>query len=401
MPEGTLVVAGGGIGGLSAALALAGRGFDVTVLERSPALSPAGAGIQLSPNASRVLLELGLGPALEGAMSEPEAVIARRAADGSEIVRMPLRGARERWGAPYGVIHRADLQEILHARCLRSDRIRLVLGSGVTGFSETESGGVVDLERGGQASRLACDALVGADGVRSTLRRAILPGYEPRRTGLRAWRALLPLGDLPHMMRPAATTLWLGRSAHVVHYPVRAGRWLNIVAVTGDAGSGDGWSDRRGAGELLERLAGWAPDLREAIAAAADWQTWPLYEGAAETPMAKGRMALLGDAAHAVLPFLAQGGALAIEDGAVLAAWLADGRGGVPDRLAGYAASRSARVRRLRQGSRANGRRYHSGFPVARLRDLLLRTLGGEAVLNRNDWIYRWTPADEAPRRTP
>ncbi len=400
MPAGTLAVAGGGIGGLAAALALAARGFAVTVLERSPALSPAGAGIQLSPNASRILLDLGLGPALAAAMSEPEAIIARRASDGSEIVRMPLGEARRRWGAPYGVIHRADLQEILHARCLGSERIRLALGSGVTGFSETESGGVVDIERGGEEGRLGCDALVAADGVRSTLRRSILPGHEPRFTRLRAWRALLPLGDLPQRMRPAATTLWLGRRAHVVHYPVRAGRWLNVVVVTGDDGNGDGWSDRRGAGELLDRLAGWAPDLREAIAAA-DWQTWPLYEGAPETPMAKGRVALLGDAAHAVLPFLAQGGALAIEDGAVLAAWLADGRGEVPDRLAAYAASRAARVQRVRQGSRANGRRYHWGFPAAQLRDRLLQAMGGEAALNRNDWIYRWTPADEAPRRAP
>jgi salicylate hydroxylase len=229
----------------------------------------------------------------------------------------------------------------------------------------------------------------------------ILPGHEPRFTGLRAWRALLPLRDLPGVMRPAVTTLWLGRIGHVVHYPIRAGAWLNVVAVTGDAEAGDGWSDSRGAGELLDRLAGWSPDLRAAIAVERDWQTWPLYEGAPETPMARGRVALLGDAAHPVLPFLAQGGALAIEDSAVLAAWLADGRGEVPERLAGYAASRSARVRRIRQGSRANGARYHWGFPAAAVRDFLLRAMGGEAVLARNDWIYRWTAAAEGPHRTP
>jgi salicylate hydroxylase len=401
VPEGTLAVAGGGIGGLSAALALAKQGFRVTVLERSPALSPAGAGIQLSPNASRVLLDLGLGPALAATMSEPEAVVARRASDGREIVRMPLGGARERWHAPYGVIHRADLQEILHTACLGSEGIAVSLGATVTGFSEDEHGVLADVDRGGDVIRLPCDGLIGADGVRSTLRPMILPGHEPRFTGLRAWRALLPLRDLPAVMRPAVTTLWLGRSAHVVHYPIRAGAWLNVVAVTGAAGDGDGWSERRGVAELLDRLDGWSPDLQEAIAAERDWQTWPLYEGAPETPMARGRVALLGDAAHAVLPFLAQGGALAIEDGAVLAAWLADGRGDVPAQLAGYAASRAARVQRIRQGSRANAARYHWGFPAAAVRDLLLRVSGGEAVLARNDWIYRWTAAAEGPRRMP
>jgi salicylate hydroxylase len=399
--EEALAVAGGGIGGLSAALALAGRGFRVTVLERSPAHSPAGAGIQLSPNASRVLLDLGLGPALAAAMSEPEAVVARRASDGREIVRMPLGRARERWRAPYGVIHRADLQEILHAACLASDRIAVALGSRVTGFTEDGSGVVADVDRGGDATRLRCDGLIGADGVHSTLRPMILPGHEPRFTGLRAWRALLPLCDLPGVMRPAVTTLWLGRSAHVVHYPIRGGAWLNVVAVTSDDDAGDGWSDSRRSGELLDRLAGWSPDLREVIAAERDWQTWPLYEGAPETPMARGRVALLGDAAHAVLPFLAQGGALAIEDGAVLAAWLADGGGNVTERLAGYAASRAARVRRIRQGSRANGARYHWGFPAGTVRDLILRVMGGETVLARNDWIYRWTAAEEGPRRMP
>jgi salicylate hydroxylase len=399
VPEGTIAVAGGGIGGLTAALALAERGFRVTVLERSPALSPAGAGIQLSPNASRVLLDLGLGPALAAMMSEPEAVVARRASDGREIVRMPLGGARERWHAPYGVIHRADLQEILHTACLGSERIAVALGATVTGFSEDDHGIVADVDRGGDATRLRCDGLIGADGVRSTLRPMVLPGHEPRFTGQRAWRALLPLRDLPGVMRPAVTTLWLGRRAHVVHYPVRAGAWLNVVAVTGCAREGDGWSERRGAAELLDRLAGWSPDLREAISRERDWQTWPLYEGAPETPMARGRVALLGDAAHAVLPFLAQGGALAIEDSAVLSRWLADGRGEVPERLAGYAASRAARVRRIWQGSRANGALYHWGFPAATARDLLLRVMGGEAVLARNEWIYRWNAAEEGPRR--
>ena len=151
----------------------------------------------------------------------------------------------------------------------------------------------------------------------------------------------------------------------------------------------------------MARLAGWSPDLRTALSREPGWRTWPLFEAMPATPMSAGRVALLGDAAHAVLPFLAQGGALTIEDGAVLAAWLGEGKGSASERLAGYAASRSGRIERIRRGSRANGARFHWGFPAAQLRNLALRALGGDALLSRNDWIYRWTPAFEAPESGP
>lgn len=394
MPALSAVVAGGGIGGLAAALSLAARGVSVRLFEREPAPSEAGAGIQLSPNASRILIALGLGEALASRMVEPEAVIVRRGSDGGEIVRMSLAGARQRWGSPYAVIHRADLQDILHAACLDHERIAISFGATVTGIRSERSSAEVMVEHDGQVELVRSDLAVAADGVWSRLRP---PGYEPRFSGLRAWRAVLPASALPPFLRAKTTTLWLGPRAHVVLYPLRGGAAFNAVVVTADEEGEGSWSDPRPAEKLLEHVSGWSRDLRKALAAQEDWRTWPLLEGAPSTPMAAGRLAIIGDAAHAVLPFLAQGGALAIEDAATLAAWVADGQGDLELRLAQFALRRSGRVARIRRELRANGARYHWRQPLSAVRDLMLRMLGGEALLARNDWIYRWTPSMDGP----
>lgn len=385
-----IAIAGAGIGGLAAALSLARRGFQVAVFEKAPGLDDAGAGIQLSPNAIKVLRNLGLGPNLADWMIEPEAIAIRRASDAAEIVRLPLGIAPERWGAPYGVIHRAHLQRILYEAALHHEGISLTLDARVARLENGEDEVTLTVARGAVATTDRVDVMVGADGIRSMAALAA-GGGDLRFAGRRAWRAVLPLGQGPSWLKANVSTLWLGRNAHVVHYPVGDGDRLNVVVVTRDDDPGEGWSQPRSAADLAPHLAGWCAPIRELLAMQAEWRSWPLYERPVEA-MAKGRIALLGDAAHAMLPFLAQGGAMAIEDGFELAEHLDHGRGLVPHRLEAYSDSRSRRVRRVQEESRRNGERYHWGWPRNAARDAGLRLIGGAALLARYDWLYGWQP---------
>ena len=190
--------------------------------------------------------------------------------------------------------------------------------------------------------------------------------------------------------------------AHLVHYPLRGRDALNVVVVVRDGDKSEGWSTPGDAGALAAPLRGWATDIRALLAQPREWRSWPLFDGQAERPLAQGRIALLGDAAHPTLPFLAQGAALAIEDAAELAVWLDRANGDIAARLLGYAQSRAPRARRVQEESRRNGERYHWRWPRSALRDAALRLAGGRALLTRYDWIYGWrpsTPPLPVPRR--
>lgn len=393
-----VAIVGAGIGGLTAALALSARGWAVTLFERRTGFEEAGAGIQLSPNASRVLIQLGLGPALRRAASEPSRVAIRASRSGAAIGEIALGAVmRERFGAPYLVIHRRDLQRILLDGVRSQSAIRILLGRRVTAIAEVAGGVGLTLERGGGAEAGRFDVAVGADGVWSTVRGAMGDARAPVYRGYVAWRATIPIAAAPPELAAVETGLWLGARSHVVHYPLDGGRLLNIVAFEQRAEPVEGWSAPGDPDALQRVFAGVAPPLAGLLRQPRDWQLWSLFDLPAKR-MARGRIALLGDAAHPVLPFLAQGGALAIEDAAALALALSDADAVIPAALRRYAAERLSRVRRVQRVARRNGGTFHAGPLVAKARDLAIRRLGPSGMATRYAWLYGWRPApDGAP----
>jgi salicylate hydroxylase len=389
-PRRTALVAGAGIGGLSAALCLARAGFEVRLFEQAEKLEEVGAGLQISPNASAILRRLGVLERFRAAALEPRAIRVRRAIDGRVLAVMPLEDAEQRWGAPYLLAHRADLQRALLSAVAEEPGIVLRTSAAVTDFAPTHDAVTIALADGGTATG---DLLVCADGVRSRLRDALAePGrgaQDPRRT---AWRTLVPVARVAPEMRRADSNLWLGPGAHVVHYPLRGGTVVNVVAVLDADPSvpplADGWSTPGDSAVLARRFSASAETLRALIAAAPDWRIWPLVECPPLARWTTGRVALLGDAAHPMLPFLAQGAAQAIEDAAALGRALSS-MSDIEEGLATYQAMRRARADRVQRESRTQGTIYHLAGPAALARDIAMRALGGRNLLARYEWLYR------------
>lgn len=382
------VVVGAGIGGLAAAIALARAGRRTLVLERAERIEEVGAGLQISPNAGRILHEFGMRPALDAVALEPRALNIRRAADGAVLARLPLAEARDRWGAPFRVFHRADLQKALLDEARRLG-VETRAAARCDGFTETPDG--IRLAIGEE--RLEAEALIGADGLRSTIRDALdlVAGDAPRPVGLTAWRTLMPIDSAPSALRERETHIWLGPGGHVVHYPLRDASIVSAVAILEDRADRGPAAETR-TGEELARAMGfarWSPDLRALLEAGATWRRWPLYARPEITRWGRGRVALLGDAAHPMVPFLAQGAAQAIEDAAALGRAFADGGAAIESALAAYQSARVERAIRIQRASRRQGVNCHFAEPMATLRDIGVRLMGGEGVLSRNAWIYR------------
>ena len=388
----TIIIAGAGIGGLTAALGLARKGFHVELLDQAQRLEQTGAGIQLSPNATRVLMSLGLGPAIEPAIVAPEALIIRTAG-GREVARLPLGIAKQRYGAPYWIIHRADLQAALLAAVTAHNNVTLTLGTPIEGCVVHATGVTVQTGRGPQTSEREAGALIGADGLWSTVRRAIGKTDPPRFARRAAWRALVPADSIAAEFRTPAVHLWLGGGAHLVHYPVKAGAMINIVAIAGARQPSDGWSTAAGADEVRIRFSrGWAAAARHVVAAPAQWLKWPLYDRAPAPLAGRGAVTLIGDAAHPMLPFLAQGAAMAIEDAAVLTAALGDAPSDLAAAMRRYEAARGARTTRAQRTARRNDTVYHLAWPISLARDHVMDRMGSDGLLARFDWIYGWQP---------
>ncbi len=391
-----IVIAGGGVGGLSAALALAKIGRASLVLERAPAFREVGAGLQLAPNACRILRDWGVLELLSEMAVVPELIRIRRGADGANLAKLSLTDAEKRWGAPYIAVHRADLLSALLARARESSLIQIRGDSILTGFIEDERGVAVTFREEGDYRRAAGDALIGADGLRSMVRSKLFGEKDnaPAFTGHTAWRAVLPASGLPEPMRRPISNLWLGDRAHLVHYPLRGGSVVNVVALVEDSWRGgenqsaDIWDNEGDRKFLLNRFKNWTREARDLIGSGETWLRWPMFDRPPIDSWSRGRAALLGDAAHPMQPYLAQGAAQAIEDARALACAFAARPDDAARALADYSSARIARASRIQQASRNQGQIYHmSGFK-AFARDMVLRASGSSRLLSRQDWIY-------------
>jgi salicylate hydroxylase len=386
-----VLIAGGGIGGLAAALACARAGQHVQLFERAPAFAEIGAGIQLGPNVTRILHGWGLQESLEAVAAYPDRLQARDAISGKTLGTLRLGNtALARYGAPYATVHRADLHRLLAQAVAAEARVAVHLDTTIDRYEQHGNGITATTVRG---ERHEGDVLIGADGLHSRIRQQMLNDGAPQPTAHRAYRALISQSSLPAELRSNSVTAWLGPNLHVVHYPVRGGEWLNVVAFVSSSSFGvasqtDDWDQAASTITLQAAMHGACQPLADLIQAIDIWRAWPVchrapMHGARE--QARGRVALLGDAAHPMLPYLAQGAGMAIEDAHALGNCLHN-EVDVPDALQTYANARWARNARVQRRAMRNEQIFHATGLLALGRDLSMKLLG-ERVMDL-PWLY-------------
>ena len=393
----TIFIAGAGIGGLTASLALAARGFRVVVIEKAERLEEAGAGLQLSPNASHILASLGVKERLGSRTVTPEAISIMSARAGGEIARLPLgEAAAAKAGAPYWVVHRADLQAALAAAVEDHPDIDLRLGATFEDVTSHAKGMTVVYRRGNSRQQELAMALIGADGIWSSVRHHLFPDVQPQFSGLIAWRGTLDATQLPREYTAPRVQLWMGPGAHIVAYPISGGRQINVVVIVPGTWNRSGWSAPGDGPELRGAFDAqrWPGPARMMLGAVDVWRKWALFTLPGGGEWTSGTIALLGDAAHAMLPFAAQGAGMAIEDAAVLAKTLSEQpvetAKQITAALTRYARLRRSRVAQVDQAARKQGRIYHYTGALALARDLAIKTMGPRRMLARQSWIYDW-----------
>lgn len=383
-----MIVAGAGIGGLSAALALAKANYRVLVLERALSLGESGAGLQLSPNATRALRALGVLDAIRPHAIEPRALVVAKAASGRELLRVDLSGIEERYGAPWFVLARSDLHRALVDAAEDAVDVEIRTGAEVVDFADHTRGVTVSVHVDNEHREEQGAAIVGADGLRSNIRARLHGKSPPRFHRLAAWRALIPTRNLPAAMTEPVVRLWFAREGHVVQYPVANGERINLVLVFPEEREGaDG--EEKSRGELPAACANWTKPLQDLLAAAPSFRRFALYDRPPLAHWGKGHATLLGDAAHPMLPFMAQGAAAAIEDAISLGRHM-QGAEDIAPALRAYEIARAERTAKLQTASIENGRAYHANGIKRVVRDLLLPRLGGMQLIRRNDWVYRY-----------
>lgn len=391
-----ITIVGGGIGGMATALALGRAGHHGLLLERATAYSEVGAGIQLGPNVVRILRDWGLLDKLKSVAFFPEALHARNAITG-EIVGAKRLGQQvvKRYGAPYATIGRADMHSLLLAGVAQRGGFELRLGCEVTAVTHDDKAAHLQVQQvnGGTAEMVDSKVLVGADGVWSRVRSNVMRSGGPRQTGHLAYRAMVPMDALPLNLRTQEVTAWMGPDFHVVQYPLRGGSMLNVVAIVHGDPPGDltEWDHSANAAEIQLLLGRAHPLLRDLIYAVPQWRLWALCD---RPPMRgadehfSGRVVLVGDAAHPMRPYLAQGACMAIEDAECLARRFTEqGHATVQQAIAAFAHERWPRNARVQARSIRNGEIYHAKGVVQKARDLALRVAAPK--LMDVPWLYR------------
>jgi salicylate hydroxylase len=355
VPRTSIAIIGGGIGGLAAAAVLLRAGFDVQVYEQSGALGEVGAGINIGPNASRILRRLGMADALERCGIKPMTFDQRRWDDGRILLRAPLGEAVESgFGAPYYTVHRRDLHRAL-ADAVPADRVHLAHR-----FTQLMDHGDLVEAHFANGTSVAADALIGADGIHSLVRHALFGPEQPHFTGCVAYRGLVQADRLTHLQLERRNNIWMGPGRHFVHYFVAAGRLVNFVAVIEeDSWLGESWVDRGEVTDAVAAFRGWHDHVVSIIGAADETYKWALFDRSPLPRWSVGRVTLLGDSCHPMLPFMGQGAAQAIENAATLKSCLVEFAGDVPQALRLYERLRLPRASRLQSMSAINKTRFH------------------------------------------
>ena len=383
-----ILIAGGGVAGLAAALAFAKHGIASEVLEREPEFSETGAGIQLGPNAQRILEALGAAKYLAPNAVNPDSLCVHDGLSGKTLTKLPLGPSMaKRFGALYWTAHRGDLLNALLTAARAQPLITLSLRFEVLSFTQND-GHVRATSPDGETRDGTL--LIGADGRWSNVRRLAFGDARLPFSGYVAYRAVLAASDVPPSLNDNNVHVWLAPECHVVHYPVRAGREHALIVVLEEPGAFEGWSTDADFKHVHRATANLAGNLNTLIEAAPTWRKWALSDPAPFAAWSKGRAVLMGDAAHPVLPFLAQGGAFALEDAVVLTGEVAKNLSAPEDALRNFEQQRKPRASQLQAAARRNGRTYHLSGLSAKARNLVLRTVPPERLIASYDWLYGW-----------
>ncbi|NKB53635.1 MAG: FAD-binding protein [Rhizobiaceae bacterium] len=390
-----IAIAGAGIAGMTAALFLERAGFRVLLFEKSPQTATTGTGIQISPNAYKVLAELGLSRSLNTVGFVPDSIDIGCGLTGDPLTQFSLgETCLKRHGAPYTVIHRVDLAHILQTACEDREDIDIHRGTQVADLAAHANGLTLLCEAEQKTTEeYVVSAVIGADGAWSTLRKYVHDSETPQFTGQIAWRALIDIQNTNPALSRTATGLWLGPNTHLVHYPVRAGSLLNVVAITPwtkDYAPRRGWVAQSALDDRTTAYEGWLPHLRELVGTRADWGGWPIFATAKAGKFANGPLCLIGDAAHSMVPYAAQGGACAIEDAYVLASLCSGSADDLTAAFDRFEKIRRPRVQKIMRLSDNNRRIYHLKTPYVPFRDAIMKLSPQASLQKRMDWMYGW-----------
>ena len=393
-----VIVIGGGIGGLTTALALHAFGIEAELFEKSTEIGDVGAGIQISPNAMKVFEELNVGEALVRRGFRPEGIEIRMGESGMRLIRSPLGDvAQRRYGSPYLHIHRADLIEVLAEAAAARLPQKVHLNASLTSYEQNREG-ITARFAGGE--EISADVLIGADGIHSVVRENMLGSGAPQFTGNVAWRAVVPVERLGVHKPDPVVCAWMGRGKHAVTYLLRQGELANLIAVVErDDWTKEDWREQGSREDALNDFRTWHPIVTQLIKKSDVLYKWALFDRPPLKTWSKGCVAILGDAAHPMLPFMAQGAAMAIEDAWALAACLAKASD-VQTALRQYQSLRYNRASKIQAGSRANAQTFHQRSTFGRLKNYGPIWLAGKLApsigLKRQDWIYRYDVTSQA-----